>query len=225
MTGIETVLLIAGTDEQNRVRQHQHVVDAARKAGVRRVAYTSRALKEPATLVNQLMNGHFQTEDYIKASGLAYTLFQNVLYMDALPQFLGGDAVFERGIYVPAGAGRVAFALRSEMGEAIANALARRTDGNMTYLLTGSESYSFYDVAETLSDLSDKVVTYTPADPATFETQLIGRGLSEVVARRITGFITDIAHGQEDRISPDLETLLGRTPTPLHEGIKGLYNL
>ncbi|RYC71715.1 SDR family oxidoreductase [Spirosoma sordidisoli] len=223
MVGMETVLLIAGTDEQNRVRQHQHVVDAARKAGVRRIAYTSRALKEPATLVNQLMNGHFQTEDYIKASGLAYTLFQNVLYMDALPQFLGGDAVFEQGIYVPAGQGRVAFALRSEMGEAIANALARRTDGNVTYLLTGSESYSFYDVAEFLSNLSDKVVTYTPAAPATFETQLLGRGLSEVVARRITGFITDIANGQEDRVSPDLEMLLGRRPTPLRDGLATLY--
>lgn len=223
MQGIKTVLLIAGTDEENRVRQHQHVVDAARKAGVQRIAYTSRALKDPATLVNQLMNGHFQTEDYIKASGLPYTLFQNILYMDAIPQFVGGDAVFERGIYVPAGQGRVALALRSEMGEAIANALAATDEGNRTYQLTGSESYSFYDIAAALTALSSRSVTYTPAEPATFETQLIGRGLPEVVARRITGFITDIANGQEDIISPDLETLLGRKPTALNEGLALLY--
>ncbi|AKD55191.1 SDR family oxidoreductase [Spirosoma radiotolerans] len=225
MQGVETVLLIAGTDEENRVRQHQNVVDAAKKAHVQRMAYTSRALKDRATLVNQLMDGHFQTEDYIKESGLPYTLFQNSLYLDAIPQFVGGDAVFARGIYVPAEQGRVALALRSEMGEAIANALTNEHEGNLIYRLTGSESYSFYDVAAALTDLSGKSVTYTPADPVTFETQLIGRGLSDVVARRIVGFITDIANGQEDAISPDLEKLLGRKPTALKDGFSVLYNV
>ncbi|GAB3510711.1 SDR family oxidoreductase [Spirosoma knui] len=224
MQDIKTVLLIAGTDEENRVRQHQQVVDAARNAQVQRIAYTSRALKDRTTLVNRLMDGHFQSEDYIKASGLAYTLFQNSLYLDAIPQFVGGDAVFERGIYVPAGEGRVALALRSEMGEAMANALSNEFEGNITYQLTGSESYSFYDVAAALTDLSGKPVTYTPAEPASFETQLIGRGLPPVVARRITGFVTDIANGQEDAISPDLEKLLGRKPIALKEGLSLLYS-
>ena len=93
MRCIDTVLLIAGTDEDKRVQQHQNVVNAAQKAGVQRIAYTSRALKDRSTLVNRLMEGHFQTEDYIKASGLTYTLFQNILYMDVLPQFVG-PAVF-----------------------------------------------------------------------------------------------------------------------------------
>ena len=225
MQGIETVLLIAGTDEENRVHQHQHVVDAARKARIQRIAYTSRALKDPATLVNPLMNGHVQTEDYIKASGITYTLFQNSLYMDAIPQFVGGDAVFERGISVPAGQGRVALALRSEMGEAIANSMASNAKGNLTYQFTGRASYSFYEVAAALTDLSGKSVTYTPAEPVTFEAQLIGRGLPPLVARRIVGFITDIANGQEDVISHDLEKLLGRKPTALKEGLTLLYNL
>jgi len=225
MQGIEIVLLIAGTDEERRVRQHQNVVDAAKKAGVQRVAYTSRALKDRATLVNRLMDAHFQTEDSIRASGLSYTLFQNILYMDAIPQFVGGDAVFERGIYVPAGQGKVALALRSEMGEAMANALAARHDGNVTYQLTGSESYSFYDVAAALTNISGKSVTYTPAEPVAFESKLKERGLPDVVAQRITGFITDIANGQEDAVSPDLENLLGRKPTSLKEGLALLYNL
>ncbi|MBD2757268.1 SDR family oxidoreductase [Spirosoma validum] len=225
MKGIETVLLIAGTDEENRVHQHQNVVDAARKAGIHRIAYTSRALKDPTTLVNRLMEGHVHTEQYIKASGLSYTLFQNILYMEAIPQFVGGEAVFERGIHLAAGQGRVALALRSEMGEAIANALASPSEGNLTYQLTGRESYSFYDVAASLTKLSGKIVTYTPAEPATFIAQLMGRGLPQLLAQRITGFVTDIANGQEDIISPDLEELLGRKPTPLNEGLTLLYKL
>lgn len=225
MHGIETVLLIAGTDEENRVYQHQNVVDSAKKAGVQRIAYTGRALKNRTTLVNRLMDGHFQTEDYIKASGLPYTLFQNILYMDTIPQFVGGDAVFERGINVPAGQGKVALALRDEMGEAIANDLATNYEGNKTYQLTGSTSYSFYDIANVLSKLSGKSVTYTPMEPTSFKTQLIGRGLPDVIAQRVAGFIADIANGQEDIVSADLEKLLGRKPTSLEEGLLSLYKL
>jgi dTDP-D-glucose 4,6-dehydratase len=62
MQGIEKVLLIAGTDEENRVALHRNVVDAAKSAGVKCIAYTSRNLRDPNTLVNKLMEGHFQRE-------------------------------------------------------------------------------------------------------------------------------------------------------------------
>jgi NAD(P)H dehydrogenase (quinone) len=225
MHGIEKVLLIAGTDEDNRLQQHQNVVDAAKKAGVQCIAYTSRTLKDRKTLANQLMEGHFQTEDQIKASGLNYTIFRNVLYMDTLPQFVGGEKVFETGIHLPTGHGRVSFALRSEMGEAIAHALLESDRSNRIYELTGSESYSFDDVAATLSDLSGKGVGYAPAEKSVFEAQMKERGVPEIMVQRVVGFLTDIKNGQEEEVSPDLENLLGRKPASLKEGLKVLFNL
>jgi NAD(P)H dehydrogenase (quinone) len=225
MHGIEKVLLIAGTDEDNRLQQHQNVVDATKKAGVQCIAYTSRTLKDRNTLENQLMEGHFQTEDYIKASGLNYTLFRNVLYMDTIPQFVGDEKVFETGIYFPTGHGRVPFALRSEMGEAIAHVLLESDCSNRIYKLTGSETYSFDDVAATLSDLSGKKVAYTPAEKSAFETQMKERGTPEAIVQKVVGFLTDIKNGQEEEVSPDLENLLGRQPTSLKEGLKVLFNL
>ena len=224
MQGVDKVLLIAGTDENKRLQQHQHVVDAAKKTGVQCIAYTSRTLKDRNTLANQLMMGHFQTEDYIRQSGLNYILFRNVLYMDAIPQFVGGN-VFDTGIFLPTGQGRVPFALRSDMGEAIANALVAEDCDNRIYQLTGSESYSFNDVAATLTDLSGKQVNYTSAEKTDFETQLKERGLPEIIVQRVIGFLTDIMNGQEDEVSRDLENLLGRKPASLKEGLKALYNL
>ncbi|MBC7871757.1 MAG: SDR family oxidoreductase [Chitinophagaceae bacterium] len=226
MQGIEKVLLIAGTDEDedNRLRQHQNVVDAAKKAGVKYIAYTSRNLKDPDTLANKLMMGHFQTEDCIKASGLNYVLFRNALYMDTIPLFVG-EGVFGTGINLPTGNGRVSFALRSEMGEAIANALLENSGDNQIYQLTGSESYSFNDVAATLSDLSGKEVNYTSAEKSAFEAQMKERGTPEVMVQKVVGFLTDIKNGQEEETSPDMENLLGRKPTSLKEGLKVLFNL
>ncbi|MBC3787570.1 SDR family oxidoreductase [Spirosoma utsteinense] len=224
MQGVEKVLLIAGTDEENRVQQHKNVVDAAKKAGVPFIAYTSRTLKDRSTMANLLMEGHFQTEDYIIASGLTYALFRNVLYMDVIPQFVGAS-VFETGIHLPAGEGKVPFALRDEMGEAMANVLAADSSGSAIYNFTGSEGYSFADVAAVLTDLSGKRVKYTPAEPSVFETQLAGRGVPDVIVQRVIRFLTDIKNGQEDDVYPDLENLLGRKPASLREGLKGLYNL
>jgi len=155
---------------------------------------------------------------------LNYLIFRNVLYMDTIPQFVG-EQVYATGIHLPVGQGRVPFALRSEMGEAIANALLKRDCENRTYNLTGSESYSFDDIANTLTKLSGKEVPYTPTGQAAFEAQLQARGVPAVAARRIVGFLTDIKNGQEDEVSPDLEQLLGRKPTSLEAGLKALFKL
>jgi NAD(P)H dehydrogenase (quinone) len=224
MQGIETVLLIAGIDEDRLLQQHQNVVDAAKKAGVQSIAFTSRSLKDPNNLANKLMESNFQTEDYITASGLNYVLFRNSLYMDIIPLFVG-EKVFDTGINLPTGDGRVPFALRSEMGEAIANALLASGGGNRIYSLTGSETYSFDDVAATLSDLSGKKVGYTPADKSVFETQMKDRGIPEIVVQKMLRFLTDIKNGQEEEVSPDMENLLGRKPASLKEGLKVLFNL
>lgn len=224
MQEIEKVLLIAGTDEDNRLRQHQNVVDAAKRVGVQCVAYTSRALKDRNTLANKLMEGHFQTEDYIKECGLNYVIFRNVLYMDTIPQFVG-ERVFDTGINLPTGQGGASFALRSEMGEAIANALLESGCDRKTYQLTGSESYSFEDVAATLSALSGKDVGYTPAEKSVFEVQMKERGVPEMMVQRVVGFLTDIKNGQEEEVSSDMENLLRRSPASLEEGLKVLFNL
>lgn len=224
MQGIDSVLLIAGTDEEKRVQQHRNVIDAAKKAGVQLVAYTSRALKDRNTLANRLMDGHFQTEDYLKASGVPYALFRNILYMDAIPQFVG-PTVFETGIHLPTGQGKVAFALRSDMAEAMATVLASNDNTTQIYTLTGSKAYSFGDIAATLSDLSGKAVPYSSVEKSAFETQLNVRGVPDAMVQRITGFLTDIANGQEDEVSPDLENLLGRKPASLEDGLKAIYTL
>ncbi len=224
MQGIEKVLLISGGDADNALQQHQNVVDAAKKAGVKCIAYTSRSLKDPGTLVNKLMNRHFQTEDYIKESGLNYALFRNILYMDVLPLFVGKQ-VFDTGIHLPAGDGKVSFALRGEMGEAIAKVLLDSDCDNQTYNFTGSETYSFEDVANALSELSGKEVKYSAVTPAEFEAQMKSRGIPDFMVPRMIGFITDIKNGQETTLSPDLENKLGRKPVSLKEGLKTLFHV
>lgn len=98
---------------------------------------------------------------------MTYTFLRNTLYADAIPMFAGQKAV-ETGIYLPSGNGKVPFAFRKDLGEAAANVLIQDDHENKTYELTGSELYTFEEIAQTLSELSGRTVVYTDADEKEF---------------------------------------------------------
>lgn len=223
MEETETVLLISAGDQGNRMQEHKNVIDVAKRKGVKHIAYTSRCLGNRNTLANKLMTEHFNTEEYILESGLEYTFFRNILYMDVIPQFIGGNIALERGIFLPAGDGKVSFALRSEMGEAIANVLLHKNTKNSIYNFTGDNTYSFYDIANALTELSGKEVKYTNVPTETFVEMMQQRNMPLQVIQKMVDFITDIKQNQEANIFNDLENQLGRKPTDLKEGLRILF--
>lgn len=223
MQGVEKVLLISGT-EKDRVQQHRNVVDAAKRAGVQLLAYTSRVVKDQ-DVSNPLMAVHFETEDYIKSSGLEYALLRNALYMDVIPLYVGGEKVFETGIHLPAGDGKVSFALRSELGEATANLLAEEGPKSQVYELTAGEAWSYYDVADALAALSGREVEYAPIEQPEFEARMRERGVPEPVIQISQYFHGEVRKGLLAEVSPEMERLLGRKPASLKDGLKVLFGL
>lgn len=225
LKGIEKVLLISGSDPVNRLGQHKNVVDTAVKKGVKHIVYTSVSLKDFDSSANQfLMQSHFQTEDYIKQSGLTYTFFRNNLYMDVVPMY-GGEQVFENGITAPAGDGKTAFALRSDIGKALAKVLVQDGHENKIYDITGSQAYSFADVAQTLSELSGKNVVYNDLPLEVYTAQLRTFGVPEEFIGLMAAFATDIKNGQHEAVSSDLAQLLGHKPADLKQSLKEIYGL
>lgn len=223
MNGVDTVLLISSGDQGDRMQEHRNVVDTAKKYGVKNIAYTSRALQDRATLQNKLMQDHFNTEDYIKESGLNYTIFQNGVYMEFLQFFVNKDHI-EKGILLPTGDGKVAFTLRGDQAEAMANVLLNEEFENKTYQFTNNETYSFFDVANLLSELSGKEIKYTPSELSAFEETMKHRGLPDAVINTMGGFLMDIKNNQEAVVTNDLENKLGRKPTSLKEGLRILFS-
>jgi NAD(P)H dehydrogenase (quinone) len=225
MEGVDAVLLISGGDQGDGIQEHKNVVDVSVKMGVGSIAYTSRSLADRSSLVNALMERHFATEDYIKASGLRYIFFQNALYMDVLLYYVNKDA-FERGRFAQvAGDGKVAFALRAEQAEAMAKVLLREDFANQTYKFTGTLASSLSDVAASLAYLTGKEMQYVPVEPAAYKEMMIANGMPAPMVDKLIDFNLDIKNGQEATVTDDLERVLGRKPATLTEGLKILFNL
>lgn len=222
--GIDTLLLIS-TMDPNRLRQHKHVVDMAKAQGVKHIVYTGLAIVDIQTsAVRDLMMSHFQTEDYIKESGLTYTILRNTMYADALSQILGPDGLTPH-ICLPAGKGSVPYVLRREMGEAIANLLTQTGHENKTYQIVGPKSYGFKDIAKALKAITGKEIGYSDISEENFVAILKNNRFSDFSIYLHAGTIRDIKMSQYEIESNTLESLLGRPAATLNELLIEVFRL
>lgn len=222
--GIDKLLLIS-TMGQNRFEQHKNVIDAAKDQGVRHLVYTSLAIKDIQNSgVKDLMMSHFQTEDYIKESGLTYTILRNTMYADALTQILGENAL-NQDINLPGGNGKVPYALRREMGEATANLLLQDGHENRTYNIVGSNAFGYKEIAETLSKLTGNAINYNDIAENELKNFLKQIGLPDFTIYLHAGTLYDIKTKQYEIESTILEELLGRPTASKEEFLKELFNI
>lgn len=222
--GTDKLFLISSSDmEGDRTAQHINAIKAAKAAGVQQIVYTGFDLKDPDhTVLAELEDAHKKTADYLKTSGLRYTVLDNNLYADTLPQFLG-EKVLETGVFFPAGFGKVPFATRMDMAEASANLLASDAYQENAYPFASDEVYSFDDIAKILSELSGKEVPYLNPSKETFITTMKGFGVPEMAAGFMAAFGEAIANDELDTKRTVLPELLGRKPTSLKEYLKSVY--
>ena len=222
--GIKKLLLISTMDPK-RFEQHKNVIDAAKLQGVEHIIYTSLAIKDIQTSgVKDLMISHFQTEDYLKASGMNYTILRNSMYADSFIQILGPHAL-KNNIMLPGGEGKVPYALRSEMGEATANLLLQEGHENKVYNITGSTCVGYTEVAAVLSAVSGHDIAYVDIAEDAFKNNLGSMGFPEFLIYLHAGTIYDIKHGQYEVESDMLEKLLGRKPAGIDEYLPQLFTV
>ncbi|SEB38302.1 SDR family oxidoreductase [Rhodobacter sp. 24-YEA-8] len=220
--GISRFLFIS-TMSQDRGAQQSRVVDAARAAGIRHIVYTGLAIRDIATsAVRDLMASHFETEDRIRTSGMQWTFLRNGMYAEAIAQIAGPKALTD-GLSLPGGAGRVPYALRAEMGEAAANLLLGEGHEGKTYNITGSDAWSYADIAAGLQRLTGRAIGYQDIPEEALAVGMRAAGMPDFVIWLTLGTVRDIRDGQYDIASRDLEILLGRAPKSLDQMLASVF--
>lgn len=221
---VQKLILISSNDFNDRFGQHKNAIDAAKQAGVKHIIYTSMSMNDIETSpLKGFLEDHYQTEDYIKQNGFTFTMMQHSLYSDVIPMFIG-EQVLETGVFFPAGEGRVAYASRNDLAEAIAKVALSDSFDNQSLPMTNTENYSYADVAKILTELSGKEVAYVSPTPEIFAETLKGFNLPEPIIQMSLGFAAGIKNNDFDKTFPNLEAILGRKPQTLREYLKKIYN-
>ncbi len=216
--GVDRVLLVSGSEVGKRFEQHSNVIEAAKAAGVKLLAYTSITRAESSA--NPLAPEHKLTESALKESGLNYTVLRNNWYLENYAADVQYAA--QTGTLATATAdGRVSSALRSEYAEAAVNVLSGEGHAGKTYELSGSP-WNFNDLAAAASTVYGTKVNYTPISGDERKAGLLAAGMDDGTAGFYTLLDESIAEGSLDIESSDLKELLGREPADLVKGLTAL---
>ncbi|WP_159329433.1 SDR family oxidoreductase [Streptomyces tendae] len=211
----DRVLLISGNEfDKGRVRQHTIVIDAAKKAGVALLAYTSA----PSSLKATLADDHRATEEVLINSGVPYVLLRNGWYHENYTEQLA--PVLEHGAVVQAaGEGRISSASRADYAAAAVAVLTGEGHENTAYELGGDEAWGFAEYAAELSRQTGREIAYNPVSVEDYTAILTGAGVPGPLADVFAGVDAAIAKGELVVSTGDLSRLAGRPTTPLAEAV------
>ncbi len=213
---VERLLLISAVVPGERLRQHQAVIEAAKKAGVNFIAYTSMLRAETSDLV--LAAEHKATEEYVRDSGMGFALLRNGWYFENHTASL--KTALEHGVIIgAAGEGRFASASRADYAGAAVAVLTEPGHDNMTYELAGDKGFTLHELAAEVTKQAGAPVTYRNLTPLEYEAALLGFGLPKMIVEVVVDADMKAQHGSLDSSSRDLSRLLGRPTTSLSEAV------
>lgn len=223
---IDVLLFISGSEVDKRDRQHENIIKAASENKIKHIIYTSFERKDdnldkPVALITKT---HINTEKKILETGISFTFLRNALYAEGLPMFLGADVV-TKGIYFPAGNGRVPFASITDLSESSANILMNPGEHiNKSYRTVNNHNYSFYEIAAIIGELTGRNVRYFCPSPEDFIATLTKAGLPDQTVKGIALWAGGIKEGYFESEHSDLAMLLGRKPKDLKEILSKIYS-
>ena len=144
LAGVDKLLLISSSEVGQRAAQHRNVINAAKAAGVKFIAYTSllHADKSPLGLHVE----HVETEKMLAESGIPYALLRNGWYSENY--LASAPAALAHGVFIgAAGDGKIASATRADYSAAAARVISEEGHAGKVYELAGDNGWTLSELA------------------------------------------------------------------------------
>lgn len=214
--GADAMVLVSTTTVGERFDNARNAIDAARRAGVSRIVYTS--ILNASTAQMKLADAHRRTEEYLRDSGSPFVILRNGWYLenytDQLPMITQYHALLGS-----AHDGRVSAAGRRDLAAAAAAVLTQEGHLGMTYELGGTP-FTLTELAATFSDVLGTHIAYRDMQVADYTATLTGAGLPPEMAAAVADADAGLARGELFTNSDDLVRLIGRPAITAREAVR-----
>jgi NAD(P)H dehydrogenase (quinone) len=158
--GGKRMLLISTLDVgERRRRQHSVAIEAAAKAGVQHIAYTSSVGIHPHSPAF-VVTDHLYTENLLRSSGMAFTVLRDSQYAEVIVTMIAPIAIATGRWTSSAGEGCMAFVSKKDCVAVAATVLTTPGHDGAIYEVTGPELLSFRDAARLAAEISGRPVEY-----------------------------------------------------------------
>ena len=205
--GVHSAFIVTrGMD--NQVEMAANAIEAARRAGVRRIVRLSAFVPEPA-LSTVLGRQHQEIDEIVKAAGIAYTILRPTFFMQNI--LAGAQTVAADGVlYLPFGNGRAGIIdVRDIVDVAVEALLSPGGHEGRTYTLTGPASISMHDVAIALTRAIGRDVRYVDVSVEAGVESLTAMGMPKFMADTFGELFLNFARGGADRATNHVGQVTG----------------
>lgn len=215
LEGVDVLFMVSAAESPVRRDQHRTFIEAASQAGVSQIVYTSFAGAAPDAIFT-LGRDHFDAEQAIRASGMAFTLLRDSFYSDFFPLFADEDGVV-RG---PAGEGTVAAVARADVADVVVDVL--RDPGSHVgevCTLTGPEAFSVREACARMTSALGRPFSYVEE---TVDEAYASRRRWSTESWQLDAWVSTylaIGSGGLAELSGDVERITGHAPRTLEQAL------
>lgn len=188
--GTRMLLISINGGGGDRPELHKAAIDAAVRAGVKHIAYTSYVnadLNEASTIAVD----HRRTERILQDSGVAWTMLRNQIYANGLVD-QAVQVVHDGGLVSHTPDARVAYVTREDCAAAAAAVLATPGHENKAYNITGPDAIGPRELVALAGEISRKPVELTVVSEADYRAQLAQSGMSEAAINGTISFAAEL---------------------------------
>lgn len=210
---IERIFLLTPTSPM-QTQAEQRIIDAAKAAGVTYIVMISvlAADSEPTL---SLLRWHADSEAYLKASGLQYTILRPNAMMQNFARVDRATIAGQSAMYATTGQSKVSFIDASDLAEVAVKVLATDQLLGRTYELTGAEALSYPEVAAKFTHLLGRPIQYVNLSNEASRGAMISAGIPDWYADGLIGLYDFYRRGKGAIITNSVAQILGRQPTTL----------
>jgi NAD(P)H dehydrogenase (quinone) len=214
--GVDRLLLISTSNIGERLPHQIAAVDAAERAGVGHILYTSITAPYPHPS-HAVSNDHFWTEARLFQTKGGWTSLRDNIYADFIvweaQKTLEAGKLFHAG-----GDGKRAIVFRDDIAAAAAGAMLT-AEGRELVDVSGPEALSYADIAALLTRIGGKPVEAVDVGHEGQLAGMTGAGLPPVLAEAFAGFDVAVKKGALAVIGDGVQRFAGREPLSLEAAL------
>jgi uncharacterized protein YbjT (DUF2867 family) len=217
MQGVDKVFLASSTD-LNQVEWQGNAIRAALVAGARHIVKLS-ALGAKAKSPFQLGRMHYQTEKQIEVSGIAYTHLRPHSFLQNL-LMLASSIIKDNAFYAPLGNAQISMVDARDIAGVAAMALTTKGHEGKTYNITGAIPITYDQVADEISKVLARRVTYVDiSDDVAFQA-MSQFGVAGWLAEDLIALYRQFRRGGGELVTQTVKNITGNDPIRLDQFVK-----
>src|ERR687892_2352801 len=205
-------LFLLTPDVPNAHELASNMVIEAKKAGIRHIVKQSVMGADLEANVGTLRL-HHQAEKIIEQSEIPFTFLRPNEFMQNFINFHSPSIKNNNAFYVPLEDAKVSLVdVRDIAAVAVKSLRDEEKHKNKTYLITGPEAVSYYQVAEILSNTTGRKINYVNISDEEARAAMKEIGMNDWLINTVSELCEYFRKGKASEISPAVEEVTGNKP-------------